>query len=134
MPSALPQPVTATATLAAATPTTIDLNLNGSTDWTIVLRNTGANPVTAVTIAVSPLGDLFEDLGGERLGHCSGSARQEETGTAHSVVSAGTRAPWTEKWFTVSPYGNVVMTRAQHSGAPASGLAPSCSPRGHDRS
>lgn len=60
MPSALPQPVTATATLAAATPTTIDLNLNASTNWTIVLRNTGANPVTAVTIAVSPLGDLFE--------------------------------------------------------------------------
>lgn len=60
MPSALPQPVTATATLAAATPTTIDLNLNGSTDWTIVLRNTGANPVTALTIAVSPLGTLFE--------------------------------------------------------------------------
>ena len=60
MPSALPQPVTATATLAAATPTTIDLNLNASTNWTIVLRNTGANPVTALTIAVSPLGDLFE--------------------------------------------------------------------------
>jgi hypothetical protein len=60
MPSPLLQPITATATLAAGVATDIDLNLNGSTNWTIVLRNTGANPVTALTIAVSPLGTLFE--------------------------------------------------------------------------
>jgi hypothetical protein len=60
MPSPLLQPITATATLAAGVATEIDLNLNGSTNWTIVLRNTGANPVTALTIAVSPLGTLFE--------------------------------------------------------------------------
>lgn len=61
MPSPLLQPVTATATLAAGVATDIDLNLNGSTNWTIVLRNTGgSNAVTAVSIAVSPLGAIFE--------------------------------------------------------------------------
>lgn len=48
-------------TLAAGVATDIDIAINGATNWTLVLRNTGAtNAVTALTIAVSPLGTLFE--------------------------------------------------------------------------
>jgi hypothetical protein len=54
------QPFSATAAIPAATPTVVDVELGGSTNWTIVLRNTGANPVTALTISVSPLGVSFE--------------------------------------------------------------------------
>ena len=49
-----------TATLAAGVAAEIDVPINGASDWTIVLRNTGgSNTVTALTIAVSPLGTLF---------------------------------------------------------------------------
>jgi hypothetical protein len=54
------QTFSATAAVPAATPTVVDVQLEGSTNWTIVLRNTGANPVTALTIAVAPLGTSFE--------------------------------------------------------------------------
>lgn len=61
MPSPLLQTYSTTSTLAAGVATTIDVPLNGSTNWTIALRNTGAtNAVTALTIAVSPLGGIFE--------------------------------------------------------------------------
>lgn len=44
---------TLTATLAAGVATTVDVPIGGASNWTIVLSNTGANPITAVTIAVS---------------------------------------------------------------------------------
>ena len=47
-------------TLPAATPTDIELPIDGARDWSFVLKNTGANPVTAGTIARSPLGVLYE--------------------------------------------------------------------------
>lgn len=51
----------ATATLPAGVATPVDIPINGACDWTLVVRNTGAtNAVTALTIAVSPLGTLFE--------------------------------------------------------------------------
>ena len=59
MPSPTYQQFSATATLVAATPLAIDIPINGCTNWTIVLRNTGATNVTAATIAVSALGTLF---------------------------------------------------------------------------
>lgn len=51
-------------TLAAATPLTIDLPIDGARDWLFVLQNTGdTNPVTAMTIARYPLGtgEIGED-------------------------------------------------------------------------
>ncbi len=51
----------ATATLSAGVATPVDIPINGAQNWTLVVRNTGAtNAVTALTIAVSPLGTLFE--------------------------------------------------------------------------
>ena len=51
----------ATATLPAGVATPVDIPINGAQNWTVVVRNTGAtNAVTALTIAVSPLGTLFE--------------------------------------------------------------------------
>lgn len=48
-------------TLAAATPQTVDVPVNGAHCWLILVKNTGAtNDVTAATIASSPLGVLFE--------------------------------------------------------------------------
>ena len=47
------------AVLAAATPRTFDIPINGATNWNIVLANTGANPITAITLASSPNGALF---------------------------------------------------------------------------
>lgn len=38
-----------TASLPAATATPIDIPINGATNWTIVVTNTGANPVTVGT-------------------------------------------------------------------------------------
>lgn len=43
-------------TLPAATPTSVDVPVANARDWTLVVRNTGANPVTALSVAVSPLG------------------------------------------------------------------------------
>ena len=43
-------------TLAAGVPKVIDLPINGARDWRFVLRNTGSNAVTAMTIARYPLG------------------------------------------------------------------------------
>lgn len=48
-------------TLAAATPATVDVPINGARNWVILVKNTGANALTALTIAVSPLGVLFDD-------------------------------------------------------------------------
>ena len=49
-----------TATLAAATATDVDIPIDGATDWSIVVKNTGAtNAVTALTIAISHA-TLFE--------------------------------------------------------------------------
>jgi len=60
MPSPTYQQFATTAALVAATPLAIDIPINGCTNWTIIVRNTGAtNAVTAATIAVSALGTLF---------------------------------------------------------------------------
>ena len=57
----------ATATLPAGVATPVDIAINGAQNWTLVVRNTGAtNAVTALTIAVSPLGTLFEAPAGFR--------------------------------------------------------------------
>jgi len=49
-----------TATLAAATATDVDIPIDGATDWSIVVKNTGGtNAVTALTIAISHA-TLFE--------------------------------------------------------------------------
>lgn len=48
-------------TLPAATPVTVDVPINGARSWLCVVKNTGAtNAVTALTVAASPLGSLFE--------------------------------------------------------------------------
>lgn len=47
-------PPTANATLAAAAPSTLSLNIEGSADWSLGIVNTGANPVTAVTVKLIP--------------------------------------------------------------------------------
>jgi hypothetical protein len=52
---------TTTLTLAAGTPQSVDVPTNGARDWLAVLKNTGSNAVTALTIASSPLGEQFED-------------------------------------------------------------------------
>ena len=60
MPSPTYQQFSATATLVAATPLAIDIPINGCTNWTVIVRNTGAtNAITAATISVSALGTLF---------------------------------------------------------------------------
>jgi hypothetical protein len=51
----------ATQALAAGVPVTVDVPINGARHWMIVVSNTGANAVTALTVASSPLGSLFED-------------------------------------------------------------------------
>lgn len=43
-------------TLPAATPVTIDIPIDGARDWRFVLHNTGANNLTAMTLARYPLG------------------------------------------------------------------------------
>jgi hypothetical protein len=48
-------------TLAAGAATPIDVPIDGAEDWLFLVKNTGANPVTACTVARSPLGALFED-------------------------------------------------------------------------
>ena len=51
-------------TLAAATPRTIDIPIDGARDWVFILQNTGdTNPVTAMTVARYPLGtsEIGED-------------------------------------------------------------------------
>lgn len=45
--------------LAAGAPREVDLELNGARSWSIVVKNTGANPMTAATLKRSPLGALF---------------------------------------------------------------------------
>lgn len=44
-----------TLALEAATPRTIDVPIDGATSWTIVVKNTGSNAVTAITLARIPL-------------------------------------------------------------------------------
>ena len=52
---------TTTLTLAAGTPQSVDVPVNGAQNWVIVVKNTGgANAITAMTVASSPLGSLFE--------------------------------------------------------------------------
>ena len=46
----------ANVTLAAATPVTINIPIDGARDWRFVLHNTGGNAVTAMTVARYPLG------------------------------------------------------------------------------
>jgi hypothetical protein len=43
-----------------ATPTTINVGINNASQWLCVVKNSGANPVTAITLSTSPLGQLFE--------------------------------------------------------------------------
>lgn len=43
-------------TLAAGVPKVIDVPIAGARDWRFVLKNTGSNPVTAMTVARYPLG------------------------------------------------------------------------------
>ncbi len=48
-------------TLPAGAATPIDVPIDGAEDWLFLVKNTGANPVTACTVARSPIGGLFED-------------------------------------------------------------------------
>lgn len=49
-------------TLAAGVAQSVDLPINGAHNWLAVVKNTGgANAITAMTVASSPLGTLFED-------------------------------------------------------------------------
>lgn len=48
--------------IPAATPVTIDIPIHHARDWTVVVKNTGANAITALSVAVSPLGSVFEPL------------------------------------------------------------------------
>lgn len=49
-----------TTTLAAGVPQDVDIEMNGAPNWCIVVKNTGgANNLTALTVARSPLGNLF---------------------------------------------------------------------------
>jgi hypothetical protein len=49
-----------TGDLAAATPATVDVPINGAKNWRVVIKNTGTtNTITALTYAASPLGTLF---------------------------------------------------------------------------
>ena len=41
--------------LAAATPLDVDVPIDGAKDWTVVVKNIGANPLTALSIARIPL-------------------------------------------------------------------------------
>lgn len=50
---------TRTVTLAAGVAQDVDLPIDGAHDWCVVVSNTGANAVTAATVARSPLGTLF---------------------------------------------------------------------------
>lgn len=61
MPSNFIANVARDLTLPAGVATTVDIALDGARDWTMLLANTGANPVTAGTIAYSPLGTRFTD-------------------------------------------------------------------------
>lgn len=47
--------------LNAGVARTVDVPINGARNWLVVVKNVGdTNAVTAVTVAASPLGDLFE--------------------------------------------------------------------------
>jgi hypothetical protein len=60
MPSPTYQQFSVTTALSAGVATAFDIPINGCTNWTVIVRNTGAtNTVTAATIAVSALGTLF---------------------------------------------------------------------------
>ena len=48
-----------TLVLAAATPRTLDVPINNATNWNIVVANTGANPLTALSVSSSPNGTRF---------------------------------------------------------------------------
>lgn len=48
-------------TLSAGVATTIDLPIDLAENWLFLVKNTGGNAVTALTIARSPRGVLFED-------------------------------------------------------------------------
>lgn len=52
-----------THTLAAGVPLAIDLPVDGARDWLFTLKNTGANAVTALSVARYPLGtgEIGED-------------------------------------------------------------------------
>ena len=52
---------TTTLTLAAGVAQSFDVTVNGARDWVIAVANTGANAITAMTVASSPLGLLVED-------------------------------------------------------------------------
>lgn len=53
---------TTTLTLAAGTPQSVDVPVNGAQNWVIVVKNTGAtSAITTMTVASSPLGSTFED-------------------------------------------------------------------------
>lgn len=52
---------TTTLTLEAGVAQSFDVPVNGARDWVIAVSNTGANAITAMTVASSPLGNLVED-------------------------------------------------------------------------
>jgi hypothetical protein len=48
-----------TVTLSPGVPREVDLPIDHARDWCVVVKNTGTNAVTAVTLSRSPLGELF---------------------------------------------------------------------------
>lgn len=90
-------------TLAAATPQSVELPVNGAHNWLAVIKNTGgANNITALTVASSPLGNIFEDatsvtsgipitpgstLGVRGLGEPAATVRLTLTSTSGTTVS-----------------------------------------------
>lgn len=46
--------------LPAGVPTVVNVGINNAPAWVCVVTNSGANPVTALSVATSPLGGEFE--------------------------------------------------------------------------
>lgn len=44
----------------AATPTVVDVAINGARAWLVVVKNLGDGALNGLTVAASPLGELFE--------------------------------------------------------------------------
>lgn len=57
----LSQVATGDRDLPAGVAVPLDVEVNGATNWTYLLTNTGDEDVTAATIAYSPLGGRFTD-------------------------------------------------------------------------
>jgi hypothetical protein len=77
-------------TLAAGVPQTVDLPIAGARDWRYVLRNTGANALTAMSVARYPLGadEIGEDATAVTTGlPLAAGAALPITGTSEPITT-----------------------------------------------